>query len=187
MEDLRRSGLLAWGVDVCRQFARDAVARPMKGADFPEPYISCVPQDWNGVLVLGIAHNLGRQAGNDGDFRSWYESLKPEERFTHLYTEKGAREGPWCWPEVRLAMKAIGVDGEIGFGNAVPWSRCDDEGNNDDPTTEMKRRATEFWKILSSFWQPGPRLVVTLGKDAEQVLGKLGGWASASLPLVFPS
>ena len=155
-------------LSVCKEFTIDCP----KDTDIvvPEPYLPLIPEKWNGLLVLAQSQNL---ANPEADYVKWLVGLSPNERMLRLELDKPQFNfvgvGPWDDGHIPLAVKALAPTIELNktaVGNAVPWSRP----GSFKMTSEMLRKSTAFWSRLWKVWDPKPKAVLALGKEAQTVL-----------------
>ena len=137
-----------------------------------EPYVPYIPTDWNRILVLAEAQNLG---STKGYIKLLRELPSPERRVRRLYESPDRLHvGPWDDGTLKLAVAAaFGLDAveHTGVGNRVFWSLAKDDRNLS-PTPEMQDSSVELWKAILDLLLPN--LVVTAGKVAEKVLKATG-------------
>ena len=139
----------------------------------PEAYIPYIPPQWNGYLVLAEAQNLAN--ANDA-YVKWLKGLSPRERMNRF--SDGPAVGPWddgslpCATEAAFRLNSR----ETSVSNAVPWSRTNPDGNNENPSEEMEDKAVRFWEDLlplMKLMKPKLTHIITAGKVAERVLEKV--------------
>ena len=136
----------------------------------PEAYIPYIPPQWNGYLVLAEAQNLAN--ANDA-YVKWLKGLSPRERMNRF--SDGPAVGPWDDGSLPCAIKAAFRlnSRKTAVSNAVPWSRTNPDGNNENPSEEMKDKAVRFWEDLlplMKLMKPKLTHIITAGKVAERVL-----------------
>jgi hypothetical protein len=183
-------------IEICRRYTRDAP----EGVVFKEPFLPVIPEQWNGILVLGCAENLG--ADNTAcEWRTQLKEMKAEARFTRLSLANGPEGRPWENRGVRLSLVAIFPQinlHQVAYGNAVPWSltKQGKSGRQKDatptPGSATTRCAKQFWADLFRVWAKLHELslVVSLGHIARQVAEdamRQVGIGIPVLPLYFPN
>ena len=86
----------------------------------------------------------------------------------------GPAVGPWddgslpCAIEAAFPLNSC----ETAVSNAVPWSRTNPDGNNENPSEEMKDKAVRFWEDLLPLLKPKLTHIITAGQVAKEVLEK---------------
>jgi hypothetical protein len=148
-----------------------------RGVEFTEPYIPFIPEDWNGILVVGEAQNL---SGGDGAYARGLRAKDQKSRFQRL--APGHRPDPEavgvkCWDDgyLKLAVAAAFPDENVehtAITHAIPWSQTDEAGKNIEPNDALKEAAIKFWADLLKEWPVDTRSVVTVGKVARKLMRK---------------
>ena len=132
-----------------------------------EAYIPYIPLQWNRYLVLAEAQNLAN--ANDA-YVQWLLGLSSQERMNRF--SDGPAVGPWDDGSLPCAIEAAfrWNSCETAVSNAVPWSRTNPDGNNENPSEALEDKAVQFWEDLLPLIQPTH--IITAGKVAERVLEK---------------
>lgn len=166
-------------MELCRKYADKAP----KHVVFKEPYLPYVPENWNGLLVLGVARNLSESTYPD-DVRILKE-MTPEKRYENLYLDGDTPKLVfWYNGSIRLALKSLSrvVDCDAtASSNAVPWSHVKD-GKDQKPDLQMQALAVDFWKELFSTWEL-PKHIIALGNISSEIMTAAG---AAHLKLMLP-
>jgi len=176
-------------LEICETYSEGAP----KNVVFPEPYIPYVrdPEKWNKILVLAESQNIGI----DDDYYKWLKKLKPTERMKRLgwknpppYTCPDKSDwigvGPWdggLGELVKSALRAIFEKAnlklkveDVAVSNAVPWTKKRSGSRNESSDKEMRCKARNFWKEIFGVWNPDLRMIIVLGKKAEEVMNGAG-------------
>jgi hypothetical protein len=176
-------------LSICRK-----AGRSLSGMVIADPYIPFVPDEWNGILILSEAQNLGKVFGaHVGLLRD----RSPEELLLRLYPEvrqmlypnstahsDALGVGPWDDGPLPFAASAVWDQQPSAFavGNAVLWSETKSSGANATPGT-ARAPSIDIWREFLAILNP--RIVVAVGRVAYDVLRDAGAknlvrWLSAS-------
>jgi len=171
-------------LDICKS----SLYKPANNVVIPEPYLPYVPDNWNGILVLGEAQNLSPP--ND-PYVKWLRGLDSKSRMRRLGACKSGIIGvqPWDDGNIPLALKSINGNmdlSKVAISNAVPWSRSKDR-KNVKPDACMMKQASRFWNELLNAWEPKIRLCIVFGRVSGQVLREAGLEEQKLLELRLPA
>ncbi|MGA2915269.1 MAG: uracil-DNA glycosylase family protein [Sedimentisphaerales bacterium] len=157
----------------------------------PEPYIPYMLEKWNRILVLAESQNISL----DDDYYKWLNELTSVQLMTRLgwkkweepippYRDKNKLGwigvGPWdgrLGELVKSALRAIFEETnpnlkveDIAVSNAVPWTKKRSGSRNERPDKEMQCKARKFWKEIFEIWNPNIRMIIVLGKNAQEAM-----------------
>lgn len=167
-------------LEICEKYRDQAP----KDVIVPEPYIPYVrdPENWNRILVLAESQNFG----TGSKYYKWLNEHKtePEKLMTRLkqnpYGDNRIGVGPWdgrlgelVKSVLRAIFKEANLDLEVenvAVSNAVPWTKKRSGSRNESSNKEMRCKARSFWKEIFEVWKPDIRMLIVLGKKAEEVM-----------------
>lgn len=173
-------------LEICSRFTLNENDQESEKVVIPEPYIPYIPDDWNGILILAEAQNLGKKSG---EYIAKLDTLEKRKLRLYPVEKKGAAQDlndigvePWDDGHLKVALLAIHPSinlSQAAVGNAVPWSRKE-KGANLSPTPALKNRAKEFWSEIFKFLDAeiadgiGLRSIIASGKPAAEIMEKAG-------------
>lgn len=150
-----------------------------------EPYIPCIPDPWNGILVLAESQNL---SATNNEYVDHLKEMSVGDRITRLgYSSKDSiGVQPWDDGSIKLAVEAaFSVNSaEVGVSNSVLWSQRGNNNQNANPDFNIQLSSSKIWKEMLFILMP--KKIICCGKIAQHVI-EGSGYNGVVINLRLPS
>lgn len=140
------------------------------------PYIPYIPNNWNGILLLGEAQQLSKNNERNRKYIEQLEKLDPLNQMMRLANKALFSDGqigisPWDEGYLQMAMAACFPElllKQYALSNAIPWHL---NKTNKEQTEKYVEMARQYWyETLCVLIENGLRVVIRTGEFARDIL-----------------
>ncbi|MEI6900016.1 MAG: hypothetical protein WCL00_09060, partial [Bacteroidota bacterium] len=140
------------------------------------PYAPYIPNNWNGILVLGTSQNISVSNKGNAEYRQSLLDALDDDLILRLGNQYVSQQkpdkfigvAPWDEGFLKLAMLACFPEfkaGQFGVSNAYPWELSKDDRNKN---IFLEFKSIAFWKDILPVLQP--KHIICAGDAATMVI-----------------